>query len=783
MQYFPKTLRACLSLAAIALTLVSGCSPKAGETVVANVGQHTITLADYENMYIKSNGTREQAAAATQEEREKFLGLVTNFRLKLTDAYNKGMQTRPEILKEIQQYKGSLAASYLTDREVTSPGTRMMYERRTEEVRASHILINLAPDAPASDSAAAYAKAYEVIGKLKAGANFAAVAAEYSQDPSVKQNNGDLYYFTGGQMVPSFEDAVFAMKVGEITSAPIRTQYGLHIIKAVDRKPAPGEVQCSHIMIRFEKQDPSPEDTLKAFEKIKLIQDSIKLGIDFAELATRNSGDPGSAQRGGDLGLFGRRRWIQSFDEVALAMKPGEVSGIVRTIYGYHIIKCTDRKPAKAVDEAKKEAQQLYQQVRFQDDNKKYMAKLKSETRYAINDSVAKLFIASVDTTETTKDSTWTKGITPELGGAQLYSIGGRPVSVDSFVTLLQNRPDMTNTPLRPASIRSAFDKIGDQLIFDFKSETIEKDYPEFAAIMKEYTDGILLYQIEQEQVWNRISVSDSALRAYHEINKDKFRFPDRVKFTGIRVASDSLAIALHEQLVSGRKMEDLAREDSLRMRLPATYRAVFASRSSSLSKSATAALASAAEQLKSDTSIKLNVIAYYDTGKGKITNEKLAKARLDAMKNQLVKKLGVTESRITASSRIPAKSLADTAKKAMFGRADVEITGRRPKIMGGIEHGLLPVDADDRTQHADSLIPGAYSLPFMYEGSAYIVRLETKDPAHTKTFDEAGTEVSSSFQEFESKRLEREWLEGLRKAYPVIEHKEALKNAFAPVQ
>lgn len=783
MQYFQNPMRVFLSLTVILVTLLPGCSPKAGDTVVANVGQHAITLADYENMYIKSNGTREQAAASTPEEREKFLGLVTNFRLKLSDAYSKGMNTRPEILREIQQYKGSLAASYLTDREVTSPGTKLMYQRRTEEVRASHILINLAPEAPAADSAAAYAKAYEVIGKLKAGADFATVATEYSQDPSVKQNKGDLYYFTGGQMVPTFEDAVFAMKPGEITSTPIRTQYGLHIIKAVDRKPAPGEVQCSHIMVRFEKQDPSPEDTMKALAKIMMIQDSIKMGVDFAELAMRNSGDPGSAQRGGDLGWFSRRRWIQSFDEVALAMKPGEVSRIVRTIYGYHIIKCTDSRPAKAADDAKKEAQQLYQQVRFQDDNKKFMGKLKRETRYALNDSVARLFIASVDTTETTKDSAWTKGITAGLGSAGLYNIAGRSVSVDSFVTLLQNRPDLANTSLRPASLRSTFDKIGEQLIFDAKAETIEKDYPEFAAIMKEYTDGILLYQVEQEQVWNRIAVSDSALRAYHEMNKEKFRFPDRVGFTGIRVMNDSLATVIYHQLAGGKKMEEVWRDDSLRMRQPSTYRADFGKGSSALSKSASDALRSAAGQLQSDPATKLTLVAYYDTGKGRIADEKLAKARLEAMKKQLVKKLGVADSRITVSSRIPARGLADSTKKAMLGRADLEIGGRRPVILGTIEHGLLPATADDRTLHADSLQPGSYSRPFTHEGSAYIVRLDLKDATRIKTFDEAGTEVSSSFQESESKRLEREWLEGLRKAYPVVEHKEALKNAFAPAQ
>jgi hypothetical protein len=83
----------------------------------------------------------------------------------------------------------------------------------------------------------------------------------------------------------------------------------------------------------------------------------------------------------------------------------------------------------------------------------------------------------------------------------------------------------------------------------------------------------------------------------------------------------------------------------------------------------------------------------------------------------------------------------------------------------------------------ADSLQVGTFSSPFNYRGNYTIVRLNKREPARRKTFAEAGTEVSSAFQEYESKRLEKEWLDGLRQRYPVVEYKEALKNAFAPAK
>ncbi|MEK9136044.1 MAG: peptidylprolyl isomerase, partial [Bacteroidota bacterium] len=408
-----QTLQYCFVIVGLFL---AGCSSKEHDAVVARIGDKPITLKEYEDLYIKSNGSREIGTKSTQEEREKFLELVTKFKLKLTDAYNQGLNKKPELLAEIDQYKSSLASSFLTDREITGPGAKQMFEHRRNEYRASHILISLGQTPTQEDSIAGYAKADSVIAKLKAGAKFDSLALGYSQDPSVSQNRGDLYYFTAGQMVPPFEDAVFTMLVGAFSQKPVRTQFGLHIIKLMDKKIARGEIKCSHIMIRFDKQDPTPEDTVAAYEKIKAIQDSLKMGLDFAELAQRNSGDPGSAAKGGDLGWFQRRRWIQSFDEVAQTLKPGELSSIVRTIYGYHLIKCYEERPPKTFEEAKKDIQQLYQQTRFTEDYKDYFQKLQKRMQYKLHDDMLVRFIAACDSNKTTKDSAWWSSIPKEVG-------------------------------------------------------------------------------------------------------------------------------------------------------------------------------------------------------------------------------------------------------------------------------------------------------------------------------------------------------------------------------
>jgi peptidyl-prolyl cis-trans isomerase SurA len=769
----------CLGL----LVVLVSCSPRASDSIVAKVGDNAITLPEYEALYIKSNGSRELAVASTQEERVKFLALMTKFKLKLADAYRRGLDKNPDVRKEIEQYRGSLAASYLTEREVTAPGVRRLFERRQEEIRASHILLSLKPQAPDSETQAVYAKAHEIIALLKGGANFSALALEHSQDPSVKANKGDLYYFTAGQMVPPFEDAVYAMKAGAISETPIRTQYGVHVVKVTDRKPASGEIRCSHIMIRFEKQDPTPEDTLAAYNKIKAIKDSLAMGIDFAELAKRNSGDPGSASRGGDLSWFARRRWVVPFDEVAFTLKPGQLSGIVRTAYGYHLIKCLEARPPKGFEESRKELQQLYQQQSFQEDFKKYTAALKQEVKFTLNNDLLTQFIAALDSTKTPKDSAWAPGATPTLRSSALMRVGDKPVTIDSVMAIMSTRPDFSGSQLQAATVRSTIDKIAEQLVFATKSEALERQSPEFAGIMREYTDGILLYQAEQERVWNNISVSDSALHEYFSNHRDQFVYPDRVGFTEIRAANDSLARLIHAQLVSGKTIQQVAAADSVRMNAPSTIQEMFSKNSSGVSPRMAKSIARLASEVKKDAMLKIYVTVYPDTARKQA--EKLAQRRLDAVKSYLAKNLGIAGDRILTSSVPPRNpsTLTAGARDSTYARVTIQVTGRTPQVLGRPTTEFLSVTADERTKRADSISVGSVSQPFGYQNTFSIVHVNKKEPSRQKTFEEAGTEVSSAFQEYESKRLETEWLDGLRKMYPVAEYRDVLKSAFTRVQ
>lgn len=154
----------------------------------------------------------------------------------------------------------------------------------------------------------------------------------------------------------------------------------------------PEQIRASHILI---KTDDATNDVLKAAARAKIegILKQVKDGGDFAALAAANSDCP-SKSNGGDLGLFGKGQMVPPFEEAAFALSTNEVSGVVETSYGYHIIKLTDRVPAskRAFDEVK---EQIVSRLTSEEQGKivsEYIEKISADLKYKANDKL-KLFV------------------------------------------------------------------------------------------------------------------------------------------------------------------------------------------------------------------------------------------------------------------------------------------------------------------------------------------------------------------------------------------------------
>ncbi len=776
--------RRCLVISGCVLTL-AGCSPKEHDAIVATVAGQPITLSQYENQYLKNAPARDSARALSQADREHFLDLMIDYRLKLMDAKQNKLEDKPAIRNEIRQYQGNLTKSYVTDREIIQPALHKLYERKLIEVRARHILLKLAPKPTVDDSITAYKKANEIVDSLKRGAGFDVLAKEYSIDPSAKQNGGDLYYFTGGMMVAPFEDAVFSMQPGEIRL--VRTNFGLHIVQLVDRRPTPGEIHCAHIMIRFPSMRPTPDDTAKALEKAIAVLDSVKKGVDFAALAKRNSGDGGSAPNGGDLGWFGRRRWVQEFDEVAFKLKPGEISGIVRTAYGYHIIKCLGQRPIKSFDEMKAELSQAYQQSRGPGDYENEYARVKQSVGLIRNDEPVKQFLATCDSTKTTRSENWDSTLTADLARQVIFRAKGESMTLDSVISTLKTRTDYPAAMLRYATFLTPLNSVEDEFVWRAAADSFATIYPDYAALLSDYRDGVLLYQMEQDNVWNKIMINDSLLHIYYDQHRENYRWPDRLDITEAKAASEANAKKVYEMVQAGNTLEQIASADSVRLARPTKWAVEFTGNSKALTSAIKKTLNVIGKEQAAEPDLVIQAEAQVDTGKG--IGATLPRERLNIVKKYFVSTLHIDSNRVRVNFRVlpatpPGVTPPSREERAKaFRVVTILLTGRQPLLAATLESSLIAVKSDERATKADSLQVGLVTRPFLMKGMFDVVRLNGREPSRLKTFDEAQAEVSSQYQDSESERLKNDWLKGLRAKYVVEEHPEVLRSAFASTE
>ncbi len=514
----------------LGLVTILACSSKKKQ-VVAEIGDEKIYLEDYEKQYLKTQNNLDSARNMSPEKRKEFLDLYIKYRLKVKDARDRGMLKSEDIQNDLNQYKSNFITSFLIDKEVVEPRIKELYDRKEYEVRASHILVNLSQqNKNPEDSVKAYQKANEILKKLKDGQSFEQVAVEMSDDNSAKQNFGDLYYFTAGMTVPEFEDAIYKMKVGEYTKEIVRTPFGLHVIKLTDKKKRNNGVRASHILIQEQKDSLGmTKDSLATYNKAREVLQRIRNGEDFAKVAAEVSQDPGSATKGGDLGFFDRRRMVQPFDSVAFTLKVGEVSDLVRTPFGWHIIKVTDIKEYEPFEKQKENLRGDFKRgPMFKSEYNKYLEKARKTYDFKIKEEGLAFMTNKIDTTKSFSQLNLDSIFAPEEKQTVIAEFKDGKIMISDVISYLGRNRDYLASVAGVENLKTVINNSADNamLLKVASKEGIEKD-PDYIAQLTEYENGLLSFKIDQEELWRNIKITPEELSAYYESNKDKYSYTD----------------------------------------------------------------------------------------------------------------------------------------------------------------------------------------------------------------------------------------------------------------
>jgi len=489
------------------------------DQVLMKINNKDITRSEFEYIYNKNNSNNELDKKSLDE----YFNLFVNFKLKVTAAEAEGVDTTKAFRDEFMGYRQQLAKSYLTDDSVDEANARSIYERLKENVEALHILVRCKPDATPKDSLEAYRKAERARQRILNGENFEKVAREVSEDPSVKQNGGNLGYFTALQMVTPFEDVAYSLKNGEV-SKPVRTDFGYHVIKVTNRRPDMGKVLVAHIF-KFLPQDATKDQQNKATVQIDSIYNALQNGADFASLAKKCSDDQGTATRGGELPWIGFHQTVKEFENVAFSLNKNEISKPFRSPSGMHIVKLIDRKAIEPFEEKKDEiVRRMDRQGRGNKGVEALVEKLKGEYNFSYNDKGVNDVKTLMKNIQAGKDSLTSAGAMNLSGN--LFTMNGINYPVQGFIVW---------TKTQQGSVEKQLKEYTSNLILAYEDSRLEQKHPEFGHLMQEYRDGILLFDISNRKVWDKASKDEKGLDTFFEENRANYKW-DSPRFKGVIV-------------------------------------------------------------------------------------------------------------------------------------------------------------------------------------------------------------------------------------------------------
>lgn len=495
------------------------------DKTIITVNNTAVSVGEFLGVYKKN---LELVTDQKQKELDNYLNLYIDYKLKVAEAYDRQLDTSKTHKDEYRLYKHKLATNYMAARKVTDTLIQEAYERNKEQILARHILIDVSPDALPQDTLAAYNRISKLREEIVKGSlNFDVAARANSSDPSAADTGGNLGWFTVFSMVYQFETVAYNTPVGEI-SPVFRTQFGYHIIEVLGRRAMAKEVTAAHIMITPKKDDPNfdPEAIINE------LYSNLQQGASFSELAKQFSDDKNTAVNGGELKRFGPGQLnAENFEQQAFSLKnPGDYSKPFKTAYGWHIVKLIQRYEFPSYEEMIPRLKQRVEQANRLDYIKS-VTKESLKERYNIKSSqeVIPFFTNFLTDSITKKTWVYADSTNPAMKRV-LFKLPVEEITYHDFAKFIEERQTKSRRYDNTAAAAKGFyEEFELTALREYFKDHLDLEDKEFAKIVREYKEGLLIFDLMESAIWNKVKDDTLGLEAFYNANKNNYKFKERI--------------------------------------------------------------------------------------------------------------------------------------------------------------------------------------------------------------------------------------------------------------
>ena len=491
----------------IILFLISNCSFAQFENnILFKVNDSLVYVDEFNRVYNKNIDLIDEN---NQKDFESYLELFINYKLKLAEAYDLGLQNDPKYKSELNKYVKQLQNTYLTDKKTEDKFLREAYERTKHEVNVSHVLIRI--DENDNDTINVYNKLNALRG-LFLNSSIDDFKNSHKEDEELIIEN--LGYFSAFKMIYKFENMAYKTPVGEV-SLPFRSRFGFHILKVNDKRSSLGEVTVGHIMTYKNKPN--------AYERISNILDSLNNGVSFEYLAKKYSDDKNSSFKGGRLNPFSSGQ-INSkpFENAAFELgKKNNISKPIETKYGWHIIKFYSKKNVQNFDEIKYELlNKLKKSSRFSIVSDSFYDFLMNRYGLSYQNNNLDYFISILDPSYFKGEWSIPESIQEEK---ILIKISDKHLKYIDFATFLEDNQRKSSITPYQKLISDQYKSFIQYNALEIYKNNLESENSDYKFVIKEYREGLLLFNLMQDKIWTVRDSDSTKLKMFFNENKNKY--------------------------------------------------------------------------------------------------------------------------------------------------------------------------------------------------------------------------------------------------------------------